>query len=580
MPEKLFTPRFRMARALQQIGSTYALSNETLIGAAVPIILSNLVLDFGREQGSFATWLLIAILGYLSVVAVLLSVRVILRGKPASALAMIVAFLFAGFVRGAVIYFSGRSLGAIPVSEWQYRFFGSPLFILIAMSLVAVLVSNSVRATEELRALETSRKALEQRLSSMRTEIAKLNAEVAGRVSGLISPVIQDLIARLSAARSSELKAEIASLRSTVDDVIRPLSLDVAQTTDQIANPNVEPAKLGFRENFRLDVPLLVANQVVPLWSAALITLISTPAAVVFYQTEAFTALLIFAFSTLLVLEAAALVFRNTTAKAWVAFFIQVFVFASAGLTANALIGVAQLDAGLYPVVRIVALTITIGLAMFIGQVRQTQRYAGQQQVRAVNEQLELLNSQARRELWLNRRRIATVLHGPVQAALYASAMRLAQAKRPSRALIKSVNAELAKALEILKFERMSSVRLREVLQEIVDVWAGNCEVYVNVSKQVYQLAKRDANLSEAIAEVLREATSNAIRHGAATEVEIEARVAKNLIEISVLNNGSVSLAKAKQGFGSRLYAELTHTWNLTELPDGKTQFSAVIATV
>ena len=580
MSSKLTTPRFRMARALQQIGSPYALSNETLIGAAVPVILSNLVLDFGREQGSFATWLLISILGYLSVIAVLLVVRNLTQERALPAIFYLFAFLLAGLVRGAVIYLAGRSLGAIPVSEWQYRIFGSPLFIMIAMSLVAVLVSNSVRATNELKGLETSRLVLEQRLTSMRTEIARLNAEVAGRVSGLISPVIQQLIANLTAARSSELKGEIKALRVTVDDVIRPLSIDIAEKADEISNPKIDLAKVGIRQNFRLDVKLQVANQIVPFWSAALITLISTPAAVVFYQTEAFSALLIFAFSTLLVLEVATLAFRATNLRAIAAFFVQVGVFAIAGFAASAAIGIAQLDAGLYPVARIVALTITIGLAMFIGQVRQTQRYASQEKAREVNQQLELLNSQARRELWLNRRRIATVLHGPVQAALYASAMKLAQAKRPTKKLIQSVTQELANALEILKFERLATVNVREVLQQIADVWAGSCDVYFNVAKSVYQASRKDTNLSEALVEVLREATSNAIKHGAATEIEIDVKLVDNLIEITVINNGKLTAIEARKGFGSKLYSELTHSWQLTKLPDGRTQFAATIVSV
>ena len=580
MPTKLTTPRFRMAGALQQIGSPYALSNETLIGAAIPVILSNLILDFGREQGSFASWLLIAVLGYLSVVAVLLLIRQLVGAKRLPAVFYLLSFLVAGVVRGAVIYTTGRSLGAIPASEWQYRMLGSPLFILISLSLVAVLVSNSVRATNELKALQTSRLVLEQRLTSMRTEIAKLNAEVAGRVSGLISPVIQDLMAKITQARSSELKGEIKALRSTVDDVIRPLSLSIAENTDEIAEPEIREAKVGLLQNYRLDVRLQVANQIVPFWSAALITLISTPAALIFYQTDALTALVIFAFTTLLVLELASVALRTFKAKALFAFFIQLVVFATAGFSSTFALNLAELDAGLYPVARIVALTLVIGLAMFIGQVRQTQRYESQAKAREVNEQLELLNSQARRELWLNRRRIATVLHGPVQAALYASAMRLAQSKRPTKKLIQSVNQDLESALEVLKFERASSVNLRDVLQQISEVWAGTCDIYFNVSKPAFQTTNRDANLSEAAIELIREAVSNAIKHGSASEVDIDVRLGDSLLEISVTNNGKAAVNRAGTGFGSKLYSELSHSWQLTKLADGRTRFSATVASV
>ncbi|MEY3128928.1 MAG: hypothetical protein RL405_248, partial [Actinomycetota bacterium] len=281
MTENPTTPIFRMARAVQQIASPYSLSNQTILAAAVPVVLSNLVLDFGREKGSFGNWLLIALLGYLSVAAVLLLARNLLSGKAPPAIVYLLVFLLAGFARGFVIFQVGTEFGVIPPDEWQYRLLGSPLFILLSLSLVTVLVSNSVRATQELAKLETSRLILEKRLSSMRAEISRMNSEVAGNVSGLISPVIQELIVKIKGSR--ELAREIQELRTTVDEVVRPLSIAIAEKTDEITDPQVTAAKVSIRENFRLDSKLQVANQIVPFWSSALITLISTPAAVVFY---------------------------------------------------------------------------------------------------------------------------------------------------------------------------------------------------------------------------------------------------------------------------------------------------------
>ena len=202
-----------MARAVQQIASPYSLSNLTIVGAAFPVVLSNLVLDFGREKGTFGNWFLIAVLGYLSVAAVLLLARALLSGKTQPAIVYLFVFLFAGFVRGVVILQVGIELGVIPPEEWQYRLLGSPLFILLSLSLVTVLVSNSERATQELAKLETSRLVLEKRLNSMRAEISRLNSEVAGNVSGLISPVIQELMVKIKG--SKELAREIQELNTS-----------------------------------------------------------------------------------------------------------------------------------------------------------------------------------------------------------------------------------------------------------------------------------------------------------------------------------------------------------------------------
>jgi hypothetical protein len=121
MAEYSTTPRFRMARALQQLGGPYPLSNETILGAAVPVILSNMVLDFGREEGTFGNWLLISTLGYAAVVTILLIARRLLSSTTPPTIVYLLIFLVAGFVRGVVIYSLGRELGIIPAEEWQYR---------------------------------------------------------------------------------------------------------------------------------------------------------------------------------------------------------------------------------------------------------------------------------------------------------------------------------------------------------------------------------------------------------------------------------------------------------------------------
>ncbi|MEN9749815.1 MAG: hypothetical protein RL149_893 [Actinomycetota bacterium] len=577
MPVQANTPRFRIARALQQIFSPYAISTETLVGAIVPIGLANLVLDFGREEGGFGIWLLITSCGYLAMLIIPVLIRTFAPGKVFAPWFYALVFVAAGVLRGLTIYAIGTEAGVIKPEEWQYRLLGSPLFVFVTLSLVTVLVSNSVRASNELADLEISRLALQQRLTSMRAEIARMNAEVAGRVSGLISPVIQQLMANLKGAKADEIGREIKALRSTVDDVVRPLSLDIAGTSEELTDVEIAAPRVSLREDFKLSTKIQVANQILPLWSTVLMVLVATPAAVSFYNAEAFVALGLFALASLIVLEIFVVLLRRIVLITVPALMVQFAVFAVSGFAASTSLGLFTSNNEQYPVGRIVMLSLVIGLAVFIGQVRQTQRAATQQSAREVNAQLELLNSQARRELWLNRRRIATVLHGPVQAALYASAMRLAQAARPSSKLIQTVNKDLENALEVLKFDSIESPNLREVLRQIVDVWAGSCEIYLNVSKDVMKVTKKNALLSEALVEVLREAISNAIKHGQATEIEVDARLADNLIEIAILNNGKAPVNKAGKGFGSKLYDELTHSWELNEKSDGRTEFGATI---
>jgi len=195
-----------------------------------------------------------------------------------------------------------------------------------------------------------------------------------------------------------------------------------------------------------------------------------------------------------------------------------------------------------------------------------------------VNRELELLNAQAKQELWINRRRIATVLHGPVQAALYSSAIRLAQAKRPSKKLLQEVNQDLGEALNALRFDQTEITPVRTVIHEIVEAWSGVCEIYFNVPKSVYDITKRHPNAAESFVEIIREATSNAIKHGGATEIEVTAKLSKGLIELQVLNNGKAPTKKeASTGYGTQILNELALNWKLDALGENKVLFSAEV---
>ena len=114
-------------------------------------------------------------------------------------------------------------------------------------------------------------------------------------------------------------------------------------------------------------------------------------------------------------------------------------------------------------------------------------------------------------------------------------------------------------------------------MSQIVEVWAGTCDIYITLSKNVYLAARKSSVLNEAVAEVLREAISNAIKHGQATEIEVEAKISEKLIELSIVNNGKAPVNKAGKGFGSKLYDELTLDWKLSEMADGRTKFGATI---
>ena len=156
--------------------------------------------------------------------------------------------------------------------------------------------------------------------------------------------------------------------------------------------------------------------------------------------------------------------------------------------------------------------------------------------------------------------------------------MRLSHSKKPSKKLLQEINSDLADALKSLSFENSELPPVRTVIREIIDVWSGVCEIYFNVSKNVYDALKKYPNAAESFVEIVREAISNAVKHGGATEIEVSAKLTNGIIQLQVLNDGKKpSRQQASSGYGTQILNELAMSWVLTQSESGKVLFEAEI---
>jgi signal transduction histidine kinase len=191
---------------------------------------------------------------------------------------------------------------------------------------------------------------------------------------------------------------------------------------------------------------------------------------------------------------------------------------------------------------------------------------------------LAIMNSQLRQEVWLNRRRIASILHGSVQAALYASAIRLAKVESPSPEEIASVQSDISAAIGKLEANE-GAENFKEVLEQIKTVWDGAVEVELpSIGVEIQQKLEANTVASTCAAEVVREAVSNAVKHGKAEHVVIALeQTGPNLLGITVTNDGQPLPAEIEAGYGSSILDEVAFSWQL-ENRGGYTVLGAAIA--
>ena len=90
----------------------------------------------------------------------------------------------------------------------------------------------------------------------------------------------------------------------------------------------------------------------------------------------------------------------------------------------------------------------------------------------------------------------------------------------------------------------------------------------------------RSPRMSMCLNEILKEAVSNAVRHGDAERAWVEvSRIGEKdaaVVEVQVTNDGRIPVTGERRGLGSKLLDELTLDWSLNSEPEtGRTILAA-----
>ena len=563
-------------RLLNQIGSRYALSNQVLLFLLLPAYGTGLIFESLRRETNLLERFGVATAGYLATIAVLLLARRLLKGKEDKSRPVFVlgVFLLSGFTRGVVILVLDVLTGQHQAGEELFRLLGGPIFTFVTLTLAAVLASNYQRHRESLAALADERYRLQIRSAGIRAKVQIQREELLEKVRSLLDPAIARIQANLTGQSSTEA---IDSLRSTVDDVVRPLSMEVAEASDEL---EAESGKAVIREKAPIPSRILLGEFIVPLWATLILAIILVPAA--FLVEDPLNSLVI-------LLTASLSMFLGLGLFQWLTITLPVPPVLAAlvvpSLYAISLIPIyfaadlLQWNVTVPQVHALLFFGASVGATTFAAQFAQLQRKATTEKLAAVNLQLEILNASLRQELWLNRRRTASVLHGPVQAALFASAMKLSQEQTPTPALVAEVEKDISAALEKLNNpSNLEGEVVSEVLSQIVEIWSDAAEISIEIPADLEAAIVRAPLTSEALIEISREFITNAIKHGKASKVSlIVSRLDDLRIAIKVVDDGQGLPPGAKPGFGSKLLSELSLVWRQTRENESTVSYAEIV---
>jgi signal transduction histidine kinase len=483
-------------------------------------------------------------------------------------------FALAGLIRGATLLEFSILSGQFQEGELLYRLVGGPLFTLIALILNAIVASNYARHKEALSLLAAERLRLQVRSAGVLARVQQQQEELAAKVETLIRPAIRKIQETFTSDSSS---AVISSLRNAADEVVRPLSREVAEGNDDL---NFESEPAAVRVKSALPKRIILGEFLIPFWAATMsIGLLSSSA---FLLETPVTAVLVLSLIFALILgfgRIMQVLTNKLEIPTFLAWFLVPLIYAfplSAFFALKPLINMQSTNAQISTVI---FFEWTLGLLLFFAQIVQLQRRETTERLEEVNKQLEVISSRLSQELWLNRKRMAALLHGPVQAALYASAMGMAQTNNPTPEYLTKVQKDIETALEQLSNpDRLESETLLSVLNQIKELWSDSVEIQIEIPAELEAAITKEPLTCEATIELTRELVTNSIKHGQASKVAIKiSEIDSSRFSVVVTDNGNAPEGSATPGYGTKVLNELSLNWERTRSGDTTRSYAEMV---
>ncbi|MFM7145346.1 MAG: hypothetical protein ACKOW5_03330 [Actinomycetales bacterium] len=485
------------------------------------------------------------------------------RPRPWIALA---GFALAPFVRTPVLVWVLVTLGGVEQPRLVERLAGAFVNIFLVLLITALVVSSLRDQARTLQELQRVQRDLELTRGQVELAVLERNEAALQRVRA----TLEDELTRLGAPQGDAVR----ELQYLATDVVRPMSHDLAQSIPTWTPPTNE-ATVRIR---RRDLIRAVGERgpFLPLVTAAIETIIILAPSATFLVAIRVPILLLASVGIYLSLTCANLLLnrilpRSTPTRSFLAvLFAAVIVSALQAGIAGYLLGNAQGRA-----LAIGGTVFVTGLAMMVAIIATalSQQRRAEAELLASTEQLRVNLARLHQVQWFQQKALSRALHGPMQSAATAAALRLDAAVRdgqPTETLLEEVRASLLQQVDVLGVDEPQVLELDEVFDRIAGTWQGLCAVQIAMDEAAEQVLADDPVLRSIAVEIISEAVSNAVRHGqaASASVRVSAPGAGALV-IEVADDGQDRRGPAGSGLGSQLLDECTTNWSLREHEQG-----------
>lgn len=485
-----------------------------------------------------------------------------LRPRPWVALAgFAVASVFRALaVDQFLVYFSG--LPALPA----LRVFSGFIPTMIPLIVTAYVVNTLRERHRELTVLLEAQERLTQAREQAESAVTQRNDD-------LVRKVVSVLDAELAALSEKQPAEAVAQLQRTATDVVRPLSHELATTFAEYEGSRADGAarRVGWRE----VLANAISERPIPVGITTLLLAgVFVSAAVVFVPVRWVLLGCLVMIAVLLGLSNA--VMRRILPRRGLV--VQGGLVLAACLLTSVSVGLTLVfGSGEWPspvALGASAATYVFGVSMGMAIVNGVlaARATVLTETAAAVEELQAQTLRTRQLQWFHQRSLARAVHGPVQSAVTAAALRLADAAHDGESdpdLVESVRTDLMDVMDVLRSPQGEVMDLDASLERVVGMWEGVCEVSATVEAESAGLVAADVVVRACVIDIVTDAVSNAVRHAKARVVAITVTAESDSVRITVRDDGALNPAPGREGLGTALLNECAQSWALTPTDSG-----------
>lgn len=432
--------------------------------------------------------------------------------------------------------------------------------------------------------LAQARYKLFQIQENLSVELNSQRVRLENQIRSTVTPVLEEIqaavlsLGNVSSTHNSNL---IPQLKSAIENVVRPLShelaidshtvtdlpVDVDQTLAEIRK---EISHMSFRERWRTRIPIGYTFE--PILGSIAFLMFAFPT---FGFLDSITHALAVCIPAIAGTACVTWTLRKTFSSIEFPYLaVNIIGIIFNGLLAFVFLGATLIFPNQLGTDLTIELTIGVGFLLIVsgyfGLVIE-RRIRFQRMAFEVNLEISSSLSRLRHEILITRRQTGKILHGGVQAKLQAAMLRLSRATSGNHKLIEEVSFDIEQARSILNdLDSPVSFSLGGLLDDLIDFWAGICDVDVDITKELDEMVSSDPIAVQCIIEVIRESISNAVKHDSSEEATVRLAVSDSgSVDLLVSHPVNGKMTKLNEvftpGYGSQLYEELALRWSLTE---------------